>query len=530
MKRKLVSVLLAVSLAVSLLSGCAGNSETTQEPNLNDDAKEASEEITEEAEADTQADSDYGVINFDEDPYTLNVPVITLGDVPADLQMVQDKANEYLLDKINVQISMEVIGASDLTNTYMLKASSGDKLDLISMLPCNTMILPLVSSKMVMPVDDLLEEWGQGIKEDAGEMLKTGNISGKQYMIPDFEAARVTKGSIEFNAELVKKYNLEDKIKEIKTISDLEPLLKEIQENEPNVIPLTSASPTSFTYFWGGYDNLGDSFGVLEYGVGEEYEVVDWYETQTYMDRCKLMRDWFQKGFISKDILTSQDSGQAQIQAGKAFACLSSYAPNQDYGFDLDNPVEGCVEWPLADSNPVITTSGLTATGWAISSNCERPDKAMQFLNLLYTDPTLCTLLQRGIEGVHYTVTSDNLLDIVSSSESGYYLMFGQFGDESLISPSKDMGADYTERLNEYITENTYSPAFGFIFDSSEYATEIASCNAVVTEFEGAIECGSVDPEEEIPKFVEKLKAAGLDTLIAAKQKQLDEWVATQNK
>ena len=170
------------------------------------------------------------------------------------------------------------------------------------------------------------------------------------------------------------------------------------------------------------------------------------------------------------------------------------------------------------------------SSAWAISSNCERPDKAMQFLNLLYTDPTLCTLLQRGIEGVHYTVTSDNLLDIVSSSESGYYLMFGQFGDESLISPSKDMGADYTERLNEYITENTYSPAFGFIFDSSEYATEIASCGAVVTEFEGAIECGSVDPEEEIPKFVEKLKAAGLDTLIAAKQKQLDEWVATQNK
>lgn len=39
---------------------------------------------------------------------------------------------------------------------------------------------------------------------------------------------------------------------------------------------------------------------------------------------------------------------------------------------------------------------------------------------------------------------------------------------------------------------------------------------------------GSVDPKVEIPNFVAKLKAAGLDKIIAAKQTQLDAWASQQ--
>lgn len=35
-------------------------------------------------------------------------------------------------------------------------------------------------------------------------------------------------------------------------------------------------------------------------------------------------------------------------------------------------------------------------------------------------------------------------------------------------------------------------------------------------------------PETEIPAFVEKLKAAGLDKIIEAKQTQLDAWLSQQ--
>ena len=37
---------------------------------------------------------------------------------------------------------------------------------------------------------------------------------------------------------------------------------------------------------------------------------------------------------------------------------------------------------------------------------------------------------------------------------------------------------------------------------------------------------GELDPEEALPKFNEELKAAGLDTIIAEKQAQLDAFLA----
>ena len=49
----------------------------------------------------------------------------------------------------------------------------------------------------------------------------------------------------------------------------------------------------------------------------------------------------------------------------------------------------------------VDTTSSQGAM-MAISTASKNPERAMMFLNLLNTDPYLMTLLNYGIEGVHY--------------------------------------------------------------------------------------------------------------------------------
>jgi putative aldouronate transport system substrate-binding protein len=38
------------------------------------------------------------------------------------------------------------------------------------------------------------------------------------------------------------------------------------------------------------------------------------------------------------------------------------------------------------------------------------------------------------------------------------------------------------------------------------------------------LKAGQLDPEENLPKFLEKQKAAGSDKIIAEAQKQLDAW------
>jgi putative aldouronate transport system substrate-binding protein len=68
------------------------------------------------------------------------------------------------------------------------------------------------------------------------------------------------------------------------------------------------------------------------------------------------------------------------------------------------------------------------------------------------------------------------------------------------------------------------SKALGFGFDPTPVKTEYAAVTNVVTQYKMPLETGSVDPDKVLPEFISKLKAAGIDKVIAEKQKQLDEW------
>ncbi len=85
--------------------------------------------------------------------------------------------------------------------------------------------------------------------------------------------------------------------------------------------------------------------------------------------------------------------------------------------------------------------------------------------------------------------------------------------------------------LKLWDTENktsAMSPAMGFTFDSSGVADEYSAVTNVIGQYLPGLITGSMDPAE-IPNFIDKLKAAGMDKIVEAKQQQLDQWLSTQN-
>ena len=52
------------------------------------------------------------------------------------------------------------------------------------------------------------------------------------------------------------------------------------------------------------------------------------------------------------------------------------------------------------------------------------------------------------------------------------------------------------------------------------------SPGTVISQYNGALSSGSGDPEELLPQFLEALDDAGIDDVIAAKQEQLDAFLA----
>ncbi len=64
------------------------------------------------------------------------------------------------------------------------------------------------------------------------------------------------------------------------------------------------------------------------------------------------------------------------------------------------------------------------------------------------------------------------------------------------------------------------------MYNPEPVKTELAAIQNVVQQYAMALETGTIDPEQNLPKFNALLNAAGIDKVIAEKQRQLDAWAA----
>ena len=68
----------------------------------------------------------------------------------------------------------------------------------------------------------------------------------------------------------------------------------------------------------------------------------------------------------------------------------------------------------------------------------------------------------------------------------------------------------------------------GFVFDDTNVVNEVTACTNVIQQYAYGLEVGAVDVDTVLPEFQQALKDAGIDTIIAEKQSQLDAWLAEQ--
>ena len=150
----------------------------------------------------------------------------------------------------------------------------------------------------------------------------------------------------------------------------------------------------------------------------------------------------------------------------------------------------------------------------------------MEFLNLLNTDPYLRNLVDKGIEGVHYEKNDDDTIKDLPARIENYNMPSYSLGNHFVLYLYEDDPADKWEKFKEFNESATNAPTLGFHFNSDPVRTEVASITNVSNEFYDALATGSVDPEEYLPKFNQKLKDAGLDKVMDEIQSQYDEWKA----
>jgi putative aldouronate transport system substrate-binding protein len=181
----------------------------------------------------------------------------------------------------------------------------------------------------------------------------------------------------------------------------------------------------------------------------------------------------------------------------------------------------------------ITTTAQITNMMAGIPITSKNPARAMKLLNLWYTDPDLINLYDNGIEGRHYVKQPDGSIWYpggVDPSSTGYSPTAYFIGNNYLARVWRGDPLDLYNQMETWNLAAQVSPAMGFSFDQDPVKTEVAAVQNVVSQYRKSLENGASDPATVLPEYQAKLKAAGLEKIIAEKQKQLDEWVRANKK
>ena len=180
---------------------------------------------------------------------------------------------------------------------------------------------------------------------------------------------------------------------------------------------------------------------------------------------------------------------------------------------------------------PTITNSAITEYMWGIATNSERPDKAMDFLNFLYTNSEVANILKYGIEGENYDFAEGS--DKVVVLNGTYDPMFYYGGSEADMYIKSPAGDDYIDQMQAMEDEAAVSPLAGYMFNDAAFQTESSVISSTIQEYLPRLQNGMCESEEEtlalIDEFNERLKAAGIEGVIAANQEQVDAYLAGQS-
>ncbi|CAM4418751.1 ABC transporter substrate-binding protein [Paenibacillus alkaliterrae] len=458
-------------------------------------------------------------------PY--EVTMAFFGSEQKDLQAVQDEMNKILKEKINTTVKLTPISISAWQQQTNLMLAGNEKIDLM-FTSAGFNYGTQVAKGQLVQLDDLVEKYGSGIKKALEPyQLSAAKINGKSYAIPAVKDMASDYGIL-MRKDLVDKYKID--LSKIKSINDLDAVFQTIKDNEPNMVPLVAKNPGTGPFYAGYvlYDSLSGGIGVLP-DYDNNMKVVNWYETAQYADQLNVLRKWYQSGYLLKDASTSKQDGRELVKNGKAFAYFSNLKPDSD----VEASRKSGKEMTVVRLTPAYaTTDMITSMMWSVPKNSEDPDRAMMVLNLLYSDKQLYNLFAWGIEGKHYVKKSENVIDYpagVDITNTGYN--FGtpyMFGNQFLSYTWSTGDPDIWKKTDQFNKGAKKSKALGFIFDVEKVKTEMAAVNNVLTEYVVGLETGTLDPAENLPKFIAKLKSAGIDNIISEKQKQLDEWAKTQ--
>ncbi len=514
--KRLTGLFLVLCLAITFVVGC-GSSDNGAGTSTTSAA--ASSSVSAESSA---AESSVAL-----DPVELKWYVVGNGQ-PKDTDAVMAKVNEWLQPRINATLKLTIFTwGDDFEQKMGAKIASNEEYDITFTSNWAANYLQNAPKGAFVDLTPLLDQYAPKTKALLGEnVIKGASIDGKLYAIPTNKEMAHNWGFL-INKQLADKNGID--LSTIKKFEDIEPALKIIKEKEPGVEPFQTVVGESAYRILDFEKMVDDNVPGAIYGDGRDTKVLNDFGSPEAMTLFTTLHNWYKAGYIRKDADTITD-WQANRKAGKVFSAVASLKP----GKDGEESVSSGIEWQQIDiTAPMSTTREMTGAMQAISKSSKNPERALMFLELANTEPELCNLINYGIEGTHYTKVNDTKIKQTQAGIDGYntgtaWLFANQFNTYIFDSEKFDSATAKWDKFKAYNESAKASPILGFTFNADPVKTKVAALTGVKKQFMPGLETGKSDPAVVLPKFTEKLKAAGMDDVLVEMQKQVDAFLASK--
>jgi putative aldouronate transport system substrate-binding protein len=443
-----------------------------------------------------------------------------------DQKLVNDEINKYLKEKINATVDLKPLTFDEYDPRMNTNMAAGEEFDIAW-----ASKYWLLSYQKNVDKGAFLELTDEMIGKYAAEARKNipdkfwpdmKAVDGKVYGFPVYQVAAKTKSFV-IQKRFVDKYKLD--ISTIHTYKDLEPFLKQIKENEKGIIPLGLAQNS-----WGIYTDpniIGTDGLAVRYKKDDPTfkALTEIEQINSKTDFYNTMRDWYKAGYINEDAAIVKNIGDLKKKGNVAVGLEFTSKPGGELDEKNINGGNDVVYAPISDSY----FTGIASAMQIISKTTKNPERALMLINLLSTDKYLYNLICYGIKDKHYTQKDDKYIELIK--DSGYapnvdWVFGNQFNAYLKGSQSPDVW-DKTVQLND---NALVAESYGLAINEESIKSELANTTAAKDEFLVALETGSVDPKDILPKYIAKLKASGQEKIDAEVAKQWEAFLAAKKK
>jgi putative aldouronate transport system substrate-binding protein len=542
MKRRFLSTILVLALILSAFAGCSSaSSSSSASATSTSSAASSSSKSTSAASSAASESSSSGtgelgteehamsIVDKTGDPYEVNFMYMVAGE-GSDQEKVNQAVSDLAKERINMTVNMIPMTFGTYNNQISMMLASNEALDCF--VAFSSSYSTYINSQYIVNAADYKDET-QDIVSILGEDADCGYVGGTflagfgQMKERSYPAGLVVRKDL-FESLGYKVSDFNVSVDDYSSFDKITEMFKKVKEKYPDMVVMDGTSTMGLqTYSY--MDNLGDMFGVLE-NYGKTLTITNWFESDQYKKFAEINHEWFKAGYLSQDIATNTDSGEIKMKAGNTFCYMSNVKPNTDIEKLAQTGYEVVV---IPCSVPMKTTSAVGGGVYSVANAAKDKSKAFQFLNWAYTSQDFEDLINWGIKGTDWTLTSDNMAtfpDGVTASSVGYHNDFGwaypnQFAGHAWTGNPTDIWDQY----KKYNASTAKSNAFGFMFDPTSVETEEAQCTSIYNQYYKTVAYGvDDDTDAAIKTFNDALYTAGLQTIMDAKQKQLDTWKASK--